>query len=383
MGLPTPAAKRVAGNSLGSKFTARIAKEQSSAPKTHTRTASPPVTQSGPPTPATDAPLSSPVALSPQPTGAPLKSVKKASREYAFAGYRESRGDLYNNPKAFYVDEWVVTLEPSAKGQVRIGDDDGSLHKSEVVYLDELKLRGKAGAVAEDIAARIRKKWADFTQHFKSQPSVVMAIAIDLAEARSEHISHEDFGKWLGKNKIIIPKDMRAALIHMGQNQVASWKALRGTNRRSVELIWEKEILPTLAKESVQPPFSEAPKTTSNEINAKQDSLSQNKKETACQVQVKLEQDSGARKRLPPPQSSQSSRYDNPAVDPENPNLKTTWKFVMYEGDSVEMRTAMDETCDIIESCDQAKALAFIIHHYLGKILPGLRRKHKKKPTKF
>jgi hypothetical protein len=77
----------------------------------------------------------------------------------------------------------------------------------------------------------------------------VMTLATELAAARQECGDDDTaFGGWLDENDFDdLDHDTRAALIHMAAHPDVSRYGLAQTRRRSIRLIWEREIRPRTA----------------------------------------------------------------------------------------------------------------------------------------
>jgi len=76
-----------------------------------------------------------------------------------------------------------------------------------------------------------------------------ITLALKLKAARDACISDVIFHVWLDKNGFgedVLSKNVRAALINMAKYHEVSRKILQLTDRRSVELIWDKEIKPII-----------------------------------------------------------------------------------------------------------------------------------------
>jgi hypothetical protein len=86
-------------------------------------------------------------------------------------------------------------------------------------------------------------------------------------EARRTYQSDQEFGDWFHAERFdeLFNRDERAALVNMGQHPRETAKALTETNRRSIELIWRREIQPTIEGESFRPRFRIAPKPPERE----------------------------------------------------------------------------------------------------------------------
>jgi len=78
-----------------------------------------------------------------------------------------------------------------------------------------------------------------------------LELAVELRAARDECGSNHRFGVWLAENDCDdLGKDARAALINMGEHRELSRDVLRLTDRKSIELIWEREIKPIVERRS-------------------------------------------------------------------------------------------------------------------------------------
>lgn len=92
---------------------------------------------------------------------------------------------------------------------------------------------------------RLRDSLDAYKTHHDDFPRVVLALAVDLFEARQEHESDQEFGRWLVENELDdLGKDDRAALVSMGEYPQLSAARLAETTSRSLRLIWANEIKP-------------------------------------------------------------------------------------------------------------------------------------------
>jgi hypothetical protein len=96
-----------------------------------------------------------------------------------------------------------------------------------------------AANLRANIAAekKIRAEWIE----------TILARASLLLEARNAYSSRDRaFGEWLAEEGITISANDRAALLNMARHPAEARRALEVTERWSVRLIWEVEILPTV-----------------------------------------------------------------------------------------------------------------------------------------
>ena len=105
-------------------------------------------------------------------------------------------------------------------------------------------------------AQRIRTlydDWKTASEGLQQAAKVWIEVTLNLAkefhEARQELSSNQAFAKWLAVNALDnIGHQDRAAFIKMGENLELTRIALEETNRKSIQLIWRKEIEPRLRK---------------------------------------------------------------------------------------------------------------------------------------
>lgn len=127
----------------------------------------------------------------------------------------------------------------------------------------ELYLKAKGTARV----SRLRDCLDAYNKNRDDFPNVVLALAVELAEARDQYGGDDKaFGKWLvetGNDDLGYSE--RAAFINIGRYPELSRRILQETTSRSIQRIWEyeiKPILPSARKGMNDPPKSAEPTQT-------------------------------------------------------------------------------------------------------------------------
>src|SRR5262245_8142650 len=99
--------------------------------------------------------------------------------------------------------------------------------------------------------ARVRQALDEWRAASEQWIEKTITLALELKAVRDECHSNQEFSVWLAENDCDdLSKNTRAALINIAEHLELSREVLQITDRRSVELIWDKEIKPKIAATS-------------------------------------------------------------------------------------------------------------------------------------
>jgi hypothetical protein len=99
--------------------------------------------------------------------------------------------------------------------------------------------------------ARMRQALDEWRAASEQWIEKTITLALELKAVRDECHSNQEFSVWLAENDCDdLSKNTRAALINIAEHLELSREVLQITDRRSVELIWDKEIKPKIAATS-------------------------------------------------------------------------------------------------------------------------------------